>query len=306
MRDNRAARGAVTARSRRRLSRFGDYLFLAPAVLLVGGLLLGSVVFTTAISFTEWDLIGPVEPVGLDQYARIASDPTIRQSMINTVAWVVGSLALPVLGGLLVAVFVDALPLQGLWKMVIYLPVVLAPTVSSVIWKEIVAFDGPLNAVIQAFGLPHPGFAWLSEPYLNTAVMIVTSTWRALGPAMVMFLIGLQTIPRETIEAAMLDGANRWRIFRLVKLPQIRPITVVVVTMAVINSFTTFDYVYVMTSGGPYQSSETLAVTIYRIAFREWQVGYASALAVVLAIITLAFSGVYIFRAMQRSPKEAP
>lgn len=121
---------------------------------------------------------------------------------------------------------------------------------------------------------------------------------------MVLFLIGLETIPRETVEAASLDGAGAWRTFLYVKLPQIKSILVVVVTMAVVNSFTTYDYVWVMTQGGPYQSSETLAVTIYRLAFGEWRVGYASSIAVVLSLITLAFSVIYIARSLPRDPRE--
>ena len=102
----------------------------------------------------------------------------------------------------------------------------------------------------------------------------------------------------------MLDGANAWQSFRRIKVPQIKAISVVVVTMSVVNSFTTFDYVFVMTRGGPYQSSETLAYTIYRLAFGEWRVGYGSALAIALSVITLAFSGVYVFRGTPRDPRE--
>jgi multiple sugar transport system permease protein len=141
---------------------------------------------------------------------------------------------------------------------------------------------------------------WLTDTPLNTYVMVITSTWRTIGPAMVLFLIALQTIPRETIEAALLDGAGPINMFLRVKLPQIRPILVVVVTMSVVNSFATYDFVWVMTQGGPYQSSETLAVTIYRLAFSQWQVGFASALAVLLSLVTLAFSIIYIWRGIER------
>lgn len=292
--------GAGSPRWRRFLNGLGDYAFLAPAVLLVGGLLLASAVFTVVISFTEWNLIGAPELIGFDNYAALLSDPTARNAFLNSVLWVVGSLALPVLGGLLLAVFLDAVPLQAVWKAIIYLPVVVAPTVTAAVWKQIYGLDGPLNSIVSAVGLGELARPWIVESPLNTYVMIVTSTWRTIGPAMVLFLVALQTIPKETVEAALLDGAGAWRMFVSVKLPQIRAIATVVVTMAVINSFATFDFVWVMTQGGPYQSSETLAVSIYRLAFSEWEVGYASALAVVLSLITLVFSIVYISRGIER------
>lgn len=280
--------------------RVGDYGFLLPALVMVGTLLLASGVFTAIISFTKWNLIGSPENVGLDNYVRVLSDPTVQNSLRNTLIWVVGSLLLPVLGGLLLAVFLESVPLQGVWKTIIYLPVIIAPTVTAVIWKQIYGFAGPLNEFLASVGLESWQREWLFDTPLNTYVMVVTSTWRTIGPAMVLFLIALQTIPRETVEAAQLDGAGPVRMFLSVKLPQIRTIVVVVVTMAVVNSFATYDFVWVMTQGGPYQSSETLAVTIYRLAFSQWQVGYASALAVLLSVVTLVFSIVYIWRGIER------
>ena len=282
------------------LHRLGDYGFILPALVMVSTLLLASGVFTFFISFTTWNLLGAPEPVGLENYVKILSDPTARASLVNTVIWVIGSLLLPVVGGLLLAVFLESVPLQGLWKAIIFLPVVIAPTVTGVIWKQIYGLSGPLNEALASAGLESLQREWLTDTPLNTYVMVVTSTWRTIGPAMVLFLIALQTIPRETIEAALLDGAGAVRMFVSVKLPQMRAILVVVVTMAVVNSFATYDFVWVMTQGGPYQSSETLAVTIYRLAFSQWQVGFASALAVLLSVITLVFSIVYIWRGIER------
>lgn len=282
------------------LYRLGDYAFVSPALFLVASLLLASGVFTFVISFTSWNLIGDPEPVGLENYEKLLTDSTTRLSLLNTIVWVIGSLALPVAGGLLLAVFLESVPLRGLWKAVIYLPVVIAPTVTGVIWKQILGLRGPLNEVLAALGLEDWQREWLTDTPLNTFVMVIVSTWRTIGPAMVLFLIALQTIPRETIEAGLLDGAGPLRMFLNVKLPQIRPILVVVVTMSVVNSFATYDFVWVMTQGGPYQSSETLAVTIYRLAFSQWQVGFASALAVLLSVVTLAFSIIYIWRGIER------
>lgn len=295
-----AERRSRLPRVRRLAYRAGDYGFLLPALLLVGTLLLASGVFTFVISFTSWNLIAAPEPVGLENYGRVFTDPSTQSSLRNTLIWVIGSLLLPVLGGLLLAVFLESVPLRGLWKAIIFLPVVIAPTVTGVIWKQIYGLEGPLNQFLGSVGLESLQQEWLTDTPLNTYVMVVTSTWRTIGPAMVLFLVALQTIPRDSIEAALLDGAGPVRMFISIKLPQIRPILVVVVTMAVVNSFATYDFVWVMTQGGPYQSSETLAVTIYRLAFSQWQVGYASALAVLLSAVTLVFSIVYIWRGIER------
>lgn len=295
-----ANRDTASARRRDRRAGFADYGFLAPALLLVAIVLLVPAAFTLVISFTEWNLIGMPQFVGVDNYVAVLSDPTARNALFNSVIWVIGGLALPVVGGLLLAVFLDAAPLQSVWKAVIYLPVIIAPTVTGAIWKQIYALDGPLNAGLAAIGLGDLAQGWLLESPLNTYLMVVTSTWRTIGPAMVLFLVGLQTIPKETVEAAMLDGASAWQVFTRIKLPQIRGISTVVVTMSVISSFATFDFVWVMTQGGPYQSSETLAVTIYRLAFGQWQVGPASALAIILGAISLVFSVIYIARGIER------
>ena len=129
--------------------------------------------------------------------------------------------------------------------------------------------------------------------------MIAAFTWQGLGPTMVLFLVGLQNIPREPIEAALVDGAGRLRLFWHVTLPLLRPITAVVVGISLINSFKVFDLIWVMTQGGPYRSSETLAVTMYRESFVSFHVGYGAAVAVVLTAIVWVVA-VFYLRAMFR------
>jgi multiple sugar transport system permease protein len=271
----------------------------------VVSLLMGSAVYTAVISFTHWNLIGAPQFTGLQNYQTMLHDPAIRNAFLNTIYWVAGGLVLPVAVGLLLATLLESVPLQGLWKAILYFPVVLAPTVTGVIWQQIYSSQGLLNGVLGSLGLHSWQHAWLASNPLATVMMILTSTWRATGPTMLLFLVGLQTIPTETVEAAMLDGASWWTLLRRIKLPQIKPIMVLVITMAVVNSFTTYDIVQVMTGGGPYQSTETLAVTIYREAFGDWKTGYSAALAIVLWVITLGFSIVYLWRTQQAPDRGA-
>src|SRR5205085_9133562 len=128
-------------------------------------------------------------------------------------------------------------------------------------------------------GFPQPG---LTDPPINTWGMIVAFTWQGLGPTMILFLVGLQSIPREPIEAALVDGATGFRLFWHVTLPLLRPMTAVVVGISLINSFKVFDIIWAMTQGGPYRSSETLAVTMYRESFVSFHVGYGASVAVLL------------------------
>ena len=130
--------------------------------------------------------------------------------------------------------------------------------------------------------------------------MIIAWTWQQLGSNMVMFLMGLGTIPRDPIEACLIDGANAWQTFVHVKLPMLRPITTVVITMAMVNSFKVFDIIWVMTRGGPYSSSETLAVSMFRETFTLFHMGYGAAISVILSLIVIVISAAYIRRMTKR------
>lgn len=277
------------------------YLYLLPALLLVGGLLLYSVAHTLAISFTDWDLITSPRFVGLQNYIDAIRDPIFTRSFTNTLMWTGGSLLLPVGGGLLLAVVLERIPGQRVLKILIYLPAILSTTVVATIWSYIYSNNGVLNETLHWVGLDALARPWMVRAPTNTLAMIVASSWRALGPSMVLFLVGLQTIPAEIIEAAKIDGAGERLLFWRMKLPLLRPITAIVVIMSVINSFMTFDLVWVMTQGGPGRSSETLAVTMYRQAFIMWRLGYAGAVAVILSTIVLVFSIWYLRATLKRS-----
>jgi multiple sugar transport system permease protein len=152
---------------------------------------------------------------------------------------------------------------------------------------------GVLNGVIGAL-FSGVKINWLTWVPLNTFSMILAWIWQQLGTSMVMFLAGLSTIPRDPIEASIIDGATKWQTFRHVTFPMLRPITTVVITMAMVNSFKTFDIIYVMTKGGPYRSSETLAVTMFRESFTMFNMGYGAAISVLLSAFVILVSVSYI------------
>ncbi|WP_434092970.1 carbohydrate ABC transporter permease [Streptomyces lasiicapitis] len=235
---------------------------------------------------------------GIDNYTRLADDPVFGRSLLNTLMWVAGTLLLPVLLGLLIAVATHRMRFGGIAQMVIVLPFAISAAATAVLWNFMLTSDGAVNQFLRGVGLDSWAQTWLLEWPQNTLALIVAGTWQATGINVVLFAIGLRAIPRDTVEAAELDGASGWRMFRYITLPQLRAVTVVVVGMAVVNSLKAFDLIWILTKGGPSRSSETLALTMYREAFRLFHVGYGSAIALVLSVIVVASSWAYLRRQM--------
>ena len=208
--------------------------------------------------------------------------------------WVVATLVFPVLLGLVLAVFVNRIPLQGFFKSIFYLPYAVSATSVAVIWTFMLSPFGVVNVALRTVGLDGLARNWLMMPPWNTIAMLMAYTWQTAGTNMILFLVGLQGIPTEPVEAAKLDGASAWQTFRYIILPLLRPITTVVITIAVVNSFQVFDLIWVMTQGGPYRSSETLAVTMYRESFVLFRLGFGASIANILSLIVIIFSIVYL------------
>ena len=180
-------------------------------------------------------------------------------------------------------------------------PYALSGTAIGVMWEFMLRGNGAINRMLEDLGLESLTRSWLLEPPLNTWSMIFASTWQSVGVCVLLFLIGLQVVPREPIEAARIDGAEGFRLFRDMTFPLLRPMTIVVVGISLVNSLKTFDVIWVMTQGGPYRSSETLAVTMYRETFLLFRHGYGAAIAVFLSVIVFAVSWAYLQRTMRAS-----
>jgi multiple sugar transport system permease protein len=276
--------------------RVVSYLFILPALALVVVLLLVPMLQNLYYSFFDWD--GIAKPVfnGIANYAKLLVDRDFLISIRNTIIWVGFTLIFPVLGGLLVAVFVDGIRFERFFKSIFFIPLTISFVATGLIWTYMFGKElGVLNNLFELLGLKLKP-SWLTGVPLNTFSMLIAWTWQQLGTNMVMFLMGLGTIPKEPIEASIIDGANRFETFLHVKVPMLRPITTVVITMAMVNSFKAFDIIYVMTRGGPYHSSETLAVTMFRETFTLFRMGYGSAISIFLSIVVIAVSALYIQR----------
>jgi len=273
-----------------------SYLFILPALALVVILLLIPMLQNIYYSFFDWDGIAKPVFAGLANYAKLLVDRDFLISIRNTVLWVGFTLIFPVLGGLLVAVFVDGVRFERFFKSIFFIPLTISFVATGIIWTYMFGKElGVLNNLFELLKLPLKP-SWLTSVPLNTFAMLIAWTWQQLGTNMVMFLMGLGTIPVEPIEASIIDGATKFETFVHIKFPMLRPITTVVITMAMVNSFKAFDIIYVMTRGGPYHSSETLAVTMFRETFTLFKMGYGSAISIFLSIVVIAVSALYIQR----------
>ncbi|SDU54664.1 carbohydrate ABC transporter permease [Jiangella alkaliphila] len=277
--------------------------FSVPAVLVVAVLLYLPFLWTTWISFTEYNGLGSPSWVGLDNYRAMFDDPNFATSLRNTLLWVVGSITVPVGLGLLIAVLSHGMRFGSWLRLPFLIPYAISGVAVGVVWRFVLQNDGGLSQALDALGLPGAGLGWLNDAPLNTIVMIGAAAWQQSGVNALLFVIGLQSIPREPIEAARLDGASGWRMFRHMHWPMLRPLTTVVVGLSLVASLKTFDIVWVMTKGGPGGNAETLAVTMYEETFVNSAYGTGSAVAVFLSVVTFLAAITYLRR--QLSPERA-
>jgi ABC-type sugar transport system permease subunit len=271
--------------------------FLAPAVLIVGVVLLVPFAVTVRRSIYS-DTVDPSFS-GLANYRLLFSDPALIRSIENTLMWVAGTLILPIGLGLAIAVMTDAARWTRIVRLAVVIPYAVSGSAVAVVWSFMLARDGALNSLLRSLHLGSLAHGWLLDWPGNTLVIIVANTWQATGVAVILFLVGLQTIPPETIEAAALDGADGWRRFRHIVLPQLRPVMIVVVGISLVNGLKSFDLVWVLTQGGPGRSTETLAASMYQETFGLQRLGAGSAIAVVLTVIVLGASWTYLRRQLR-------
>ncbi|WP_336207523.1 carbohydrate ABC transporter permease [Nonomuraea sp. LPB2021202275-12-8] len=264
--------------------------YVAPAALLVAGLLYAPFVWTAYLSLTRYDGLAPPEWIGFANFTELLDDPVLLTSIRNTLIWVVGTMVLPVGLGLLVAVLSYDIKGGAWYRVPFMLPYALSGAGLALVWSPILSHDGVAN---QLLGVDT---AFLQQAPHNTIAMLLVWTWQQLGVNTLLFVVGLQSIPKEPIEAARLDGASGWRLFRHVIWPLMAPLTAVVVGLALVASLKTFDIVWVLTQGGPGRNSETLAVTMYKETFVASDYGYGSTVAVMLTVVAGLASYLYLRR----------
>ncbi|MDR7544247.1 MAG: sugar ABC transporter permease [Armatimonadota bacterium] len=268
------------------------YLFMAPALCVLGVFTFYPVAFGTALSLLQYDVISPPRWVGLAHFRALWADRYFWTALSNSAKFVLVVPVLQILSiGLAVAV---NRPLPGIrwFRAAYYIPVVTSMVTAGLMWRWLLEQDGLLNFVLVGLGVLRRPIAWLGHPDLALYAVMFVTLWKGLGYYMVIYLAGLQAIPPEFEEAALVDGASRWQVFRWVTLPLLRPSVLLASTISGIAAVKVFEEVYVMTGGGPMFRTYTMFLYIFDKGFQQLDLGYAAALAVVLAAVVMVLSAV--------------
>ena len=274
--------------------------FLLPAFALYLAIVLVPSLMGASLSFTDARIGTGGNFIGLDNYIRALGDPNAIAPLGQTLIMAASITIVQNVLGLLLAIALNThIKARGFLRMLFFLPFVMSPLVTGFLWKFLLTPDGPVNTVLDSIGLESLSQPWLGLPGYALGAIVVTSIWQYTGSTMVIYLAGLQSVPKELIEAAHLDGAGPVRRFWSVVRPLLLPAITVNLTLCVIGGLRIYDQILAMTSGGPGGSTDSLSTVIYRVAFGYSDFGYGAALAVILTILVVVFSGAQ-YAALQR------
>jgi raffinose/stachyose/melibiose transport system permease protein len=306
------AAGLAIGRQRRRRKRSeplpGEarrvaYLYVAPAFLLYAAFNLVPLAQGLNISLYLWDGITPGTWVGLDNYVEFFTDPDIRAGYLHVLVLIFFYALMPIAIGLFLAALMSRIRIRGLtvFRLLLFLPLVITDVVTAVAWTWVYDTHGPLNALLRAVGLGGliPSQGWLGDFTTALPAVGVFGMWGQFGFCLILFLAGVGKIPASLYEAARVDGANAVREFFAVTLPGLRYELQVVLVLTVIGTLGTFDEVYVMTNGGPGTATTVPAYLVWRRMFQTGDVGSAAALGIMLMLVIFAVT-FGINRAMER------
>lgn len=251
-----------------------------------------------SLSFTKWNGAGAAEPVGFANYERMLKDPIFLTAIRNNLIWVIGFGLVSVLIGLALALALNK-PRRGVgvYRSAIYLPMVFSLSVTGLFWRVMYQPDGPVNELLAAVGIDTGEHQWLADPNTALYAILVAAIWRQAGYIMVLYLAGLKGCDPSLEEAGAVDGASWWQRLRHIVFPQLKSVNTVIFAVTVIDSLRTFDIVWAMTRGGPYNSTQLLSTYMYQVGFTQVNLGYGSALAVVIFALAIAFIITYLVRA---------
>ena len=266
--------------------RFAGWIFILPALIGTLIFILIPVICSFGLSFAKWDLLNPIKFVGFDNYKEIFSYALFYKILWNTVVFALSTSILGVIIPLVLACILNS-KIRGaeFYKTAYFLPFITPMVVIGVVWEWI--FDpniGFLNHIL------HLHINWLYDTHYAMAALIIVSVWKLIGYNMLIFLTGLSGISQSLFEAAKIDGANYFQIFKNVTVPMLSPTIFFVVIITAISSFQVFDLIYLMTQGGPFDSTNVLVYAIYKNAFEYFNAGKASAIAYVLFMIILVLT----------------
>ena len=285
----------------RRLS-LTPYLFLAPALLVIVVFVLYPIFAVVYYSFTDYTIVTPPVWVGLKNYQQLVQDPVFWQALQHSLLYLLVTPTLIFLSILLAIVVNRQLPGINLFRALYYIPVISGSIAVGIAWRLLLETNGLLNSVLIWVGILKDPIQWLAEPAYTLPIAMLLTTWLGLGYYMMIFLAGLQNIPEELYDAALIDGCSGWQKHWYVSFPGLRPQITFVAVVSSLAALEVFNEIYVLTGGlgGILNSGVTIVFYLWQQAFQLEHAGYASAVAIALLVITLAFS-IINMRYLERS-----
>lgn len=267
--------------------RRAGMLMLAPAVLHALIWIGIPLVAAFVLSFTNYDVLTPPRFNGIQNYVDALTDPVFRRGMLNTLVYAFFTVPVAMGIALLIALMLDTqLRARALFRTAVFIPQVTATIAVALVWLWIYdPRNGLLNAVLAFFGIPAQN--WLSSTTWAMPAIIVVGIWQGVGLKMLIYLAALQSLPKDVYEAASVDGASKTRQFFSITLPLLKPATFFVFVTSVISAFQAFDLIYILTDGGPANTTTMMTYEIYKSAFREFRLGYACAQSIILFVFLL-------------------
>jgi len=270
-----------------RQSEKNGYVLVLPYIIFFCAFVAYPLVFSLVLVFHRWNIVSPMEWVGLKNFVRLFADDQFLRSLLNTGVFVLIHIPLQIGIALALALLLNArIRGRGFFRAVYFLPVVVSGVAVTLLWQQLYAYDnGLLNVALRALGFP--GLPWIIDARFAMPSIAVMATWKNVGIYIVLFLVGLQNIPHELYEASSLDGATSSKQFWHITLPMLNPTILVIVVLSTIGGFSLFIEPYVLTGGGPMQSTLSGMLYIYNQAFFFGHMGYAATLGFVYALIIL-------------------
>jgi len=267
--------------------KLSPYLMVAPYVLHFLVFISFPVIFSFVLMFNQWNIISPMKFVGFQNFYKLLHDAQFFRSLLNTLIFLVIHIPLQIIIALAFAVLLNQkIRFIGFFRAAYFLPVVVSGVVVTILWQQLYGYEtGLLNRMLAGMGIQKVG--WLTNPAIAMASIAIMATWKNVGLYIILFLAGLQTVPRYLYESADLEGANAWQKFRYITLPMINPTMFMVVILSTIGGFSLFIEPYVMTGGGPLNSTLSAVLYIYKEGFFYYHMGYASTLGFFFAGIIL-------------------
>ena len=267
--------------------RLTPYLMVSPYLLHLGLFVLFPVLFSIILMFHHWNIISPMEYIGLQNFNKLFQDRIFFRSILNTLIFLVIHIPLQLIVALFLAEMLNQkIRLRSFLRASYFLPVVISGVVVTIVWMQLYGLEtGLINRILVSVGFKKIG--WLVEPGIAMPSIAIMATWKNVGLYVVLFLVGLQSVPPQYYEAADIDGATHWQKFRYITLPAINPTIFLVVILSTIGGFSLFIEPYVMTAGGPLNSTISAVLYIYKQAFTFYHMGYASALGFFFAAIIM-------------------